>query len=269
MGDALSPPRSAVGAGLRHHDTATPDVETASEAYAQRFAGPVGAWMLAVQSQTLLALLEAIPGKLSILDVGGGHGQLVAPLRAAGHRVVVHGSRPVCHARRGLEPSARVAADPWRLPFAEGAFDVVIAVRLLAHVEAWQELLAEMARVARRGVAVDFPARGALHRLAPALFGAKRRLEGSTRPYFDYVPDEVTEALRATGLPAQRSARQFAWPMVLHRTLRAPALSRTLEALARALGLTARLGSPVLMLALRPADAKAVSRALAPGEERR
>jgi SAM-dependent methyltransferase len=266
MVQAFERPRAAVGEG-HAHETHAPDVETAGPAYAARFAGATGAWLLDVQARTLLRLLAALPGRLSVLDVGGGHGQLTRTLGSAGHRVVVHGSQPACHARRAGGPVPRLAADPWRLPLRDRSFDVVVSVRLLAHVEAWRELLGEMARVARRGVAVDFPVRGALHRLAPALFETKKRLEGNTRPYFDYLPSEVAEALGAAGLSDVRVARQFAWPMVLHRTLGAPRLSRALEGLARGLGATRRAGSPALMLALRPADDGSRSAAGQPEEK--
>ncbi len=124
-------------------------------------------------------------------------------------------------------------------------------IRLLAHVEAWRELLVEMARVSRGLVLIDFPARGALNRLAPALFGAKLRLEGNTRPYFDYKLPEIEEAFQAAGFRAAGIAREFALPMVLHRVARAPALSRRLEGWAASAGLTKRMGSPVLFLGER------------------
>ena len=54
-----------------------PDVETASDDYAARFAGPVGAWMLQVQERAVLELIAPWPGA-SVLDVGGGHAQLAA-----------------------------------------------------------------------------------------------------------------------------------------------------------------------------------------------
>jgi SAM-dependent methyltransferase len=242
------------------HDVRTPDVETASDAYAARFAGPVGAWMLDVQAQRALALVAAAaPGRLSVLEVGGGHGQLTDHWLAAGHRVVVHGSRAACHARlrtSGLAV-AQVTADSWALPFAARSFDLVVAVRLLAHVEAWRELLAELCRVAGRLVLVDFPARSALQRLAPVLFGAKRRVEGNTRPYFAYAPAEVGEAFTASGFEMAGLARQFAWPMALHRLLGAPGLSRRMEALAARTGSTARSGSPILCLARRRPGAAA------------
>jgi ubiquinone/menaquinone biosynthesis C-methylase UbiE len=207
-----------------------------------------------VQEVRVNALIEAAaPGRLSVLEVGGGHAQLTGPLLAAGHRVVVQGSRVVCHRRldRHAGRIGRVASDLWRLPFDDRCFDLVLGIRLLAHVEAWRELLAEMARVSRRLVMVDFPVQGALHRLAPALFGAKRHLEGNTRPYFDYSLREIEDAFCSLGLRRAGMARQYALPMALHRFARSPALSRSLEACAAVVGFTERVGSPILLLAER------------------
>ncbi len=249
-----APERVAVGS-REPHETRIADVETASEGYARRFAGPVGRWMLERQATLALGLIaRAGTGPLSLLEVGGGHGQLTGSLRAAGHRVVVHGSRPVCHARlrRPGDGIPRVASDLWRLPFGAGAFDGVIAIRLLAHVEDWRALLAELARVAGRFVLVDFPVRGAVHRLAPALFGVKRRVEGNTRPYFDYRPAEVEAVFTGLGMRVAGVARQFALPMALHRALKRPGVSRSLEGMAERAGSTRRIGSPILMLAETP-----------------
>ena len=59
------------------HNTLTPDVETASDGYARRFAGPVGTYFLARQAAAVARLLSDsdAPGRRA-LDVGGGHGQL-------------------------------------------------------------------------------------------------------------------------------------------------------------------------------------------------
>ena len=53
----------------------TADIETSSDGYAARFAGPVGEWMLEIQETITVALLPKTPSA-TILDVGGGHGQL-------------------------------------------------------------------------------------------------------------------------------------------------------------------------------------------------
>ena len=67
------------------------DVESSSATYARRFEGPVGQWFLDVQARTTLELLRPRPG-MSVLDVGGGHAQLTAPLVEAGCDVTVYGS---------------------------------------------------------------------------------------------------------------------------------------------------------------------------------
>ena len=90
------------------------DVETSSEGYARRFAGPVGHYFLDRQAEATLALLRPFPGA-SVLDVGGGHGQLTGPLVEAGYAVTILGSDASCEARvrewTGAGRARFVAAD--------------------------------------------------------------------------------------------------------------------------------------------------------------
>jgi SAM-dependent methyltransferase len=240
------------------HDVLTPDLETASESYAGRFAGPVGAWLLRVQQNLVLRLLAGRRDEpLAVLEVGGGHGQITSALLADGHRVVVHGSRLACaHRLRPLlerqdQPLAFVVADLWQLPFPDRAFDAVIGLRLLAHVERHEDLLAEMARVSRRQVVVDFPPLLSANLLNPLLFWTKRRIEGNTRPFFCYRPRQLQQPLCAAGFGQFRIEKELFLPMVVHRQMRRPRLSARVEDVARRLGLTRLLGAPVLLAATR------------------
>jgi SAM-dependent methyltransferase len=233
-------------------DAAAPDVETASDAYARRFSGPVGQWLLAVQTAALRELLAPFAA-VTVLDVGGGHAQAAVPLVADGHHVTVTGSAESCRRRldRLLPPGGfafeRCALDA--LPFADRSFEVVMALRLLTHVPAWEALMAELCRVARSAVVVDFPPRSGVHRFAGTLFRWKVVVEKDTRPYRRFARGEVATALARFGWEPAAERRELLLPLALHRLLRRPAVSRPLEGLAARLGLTRRWGSPLLLRA--------------------
>ncbi len=228
----------------------TADVETSSDGYAARFAGPVGAWLLGMQEAATVDLLAGVSGR-RVLDVGGGHGQLVGPLLRRGYEVTVFGSAASCAGRiRALLDGVRCrfeAGDLLDLPFPARSFDIVLGYRLLPHVSRWIRLVAELTRVADRAVLVDFPTGASLNALTPGLFGVKRRLEGNTRPYTVFREGAVVAAFAEYGFRLTGRRPEFALPMVLHRVLGAPALSDRAEAICRRLGLTERWGSPVIV----------------------
>jgi len=228
----------------------TPDIETSSADYAQRFAGRAGAYLLEVQSHSIARALEGLQSG-SVLDVGGGHGQLVNPLGRLGWSVTVHGTDPACERNlRELhgEVSCRfMLGDLFALPAADRSFDVVVAVRLLSHVEDWPRLIAEMCRVARHAVIVDYPSKSGLNALTPMLFGLKKSVEGNTRTYASFSRDELCRAFGRHGFTFERQVKQFFLPMVVHRMGDARAPLRAAEGLFRASGLTALAGSPVIL----------------------
>ncbi len=227
----------------------TADIETSSDEYARRFAGPSGEWMLAVQERLTQRLL-AEPPPASVLDVGGGHGQLAIPLAHAGYAVTVLGSAESC--RRRIESilsdgrAQFVVGNVIALPFEDHSFDVVLAFRMLTHCEAWERLVAELCRVARRAVMVDYPTKQSLNILAPGFFNAKKRIEVNTRTWTLFRHAEVREAFKRVGWKRTRMAAQFFLPMVLHRMLKRRGLSAALESACRAMGLTWLAGSPVI-----------------------
>ncbi|MBN8550566.1 MAG: class I SAM-dependent methyltransferase [Deltaproteobacteria bacterium] len=240
------------------HNTTTPDIETASDGYRSRFSGPVGAYFLEVQRRCIAACLTPVGSRsLKILEVGGGHGQITEFLLQAGHEVWVQGSDAACFGRLEALSAAYpgrlhfVTSSLWRIPFEDRTFDIVIALRLMAHVERWRELLAEMARLAKVSVIVDFPAQSALNRLTPLLFRFKRQIEGNTRPYFSYSTATLAAEFKALGLGQLHIEKQFSLPMGVHRGIASSSFSSTVEEAARSLGLTALLGSPVVLCGTR------------------
>jgi 2-polyprenyl-3-methyl-5-hydroxy-6-metoxy-1,4-benzoquinol methylase len=226
------------------------DIASSTADYAGRFSGRVGAWFLATQSATTLELLRPWP-RAKVLDVGGGHGQLVGPLTDAGYEVTVYGSDPVCAER--LRPwvdagRARFASgDLLRAPWPERSFDVVLAFRLLAHVERWREFIAELTRLARYAVVVDYPTRRSVNAVSGALFSLKKSVEKNTRPYRVFSEAEIGNVFDDCGYQATGRRPQFLLPMALHRSLDWPVFSRALESLGASLQLTRLLGSPVIL----------------------
>jgi 2-polyprenyl-3-methyl-5-hydroxy-6-metoxy-1,4-benzoquinol methylase len=226
------------------------DVETSSEGYALRFEGPVGRFLLERQAEATLDLLRSFPGA-NVLDVGGGHGQLTGPLVDAGYAVAVLGSDASCEARlREWTAAGRarfVAGDLLAPPLPDRSFDVVLSYRLLPHVRRWPELVAGLARLARRAVIVDYPTRRSVNAAAFILFGLKKGVEGNTRPFAVFSDAEIEAAFAAHGFAPTGRRPQFFFPMALHRGLRSAGVARSLEGAAAALGMTRAFGSPVIL----------------------
>jgi ubiquinone/menaquinone biosynthesis C-methylase UbiE len=230
----------------------TPDIETASDSYARRFAGAAGRYLLEEQDAAVRAALGDWRGG-TVLDVGGGHAQLTPLLRRVAGDVLVFGSdaRSLERVRRDFPDCATAAGDLLDMPFAARSFDVVVAVRLLPHVRNWERLLGELCRVARSTVIVDYPRTSGLNALTPLLFPLKKRLEGNTRHYRNFRDAELDDVLRASGFAPRSRHVQFLLPMVVHRRANGARALRRVEQLAKSLHVTEALGSPVVLRADR------------------
>jgi SAM-dependent methyltransferase len=93
------------------------------------------------------ALLPPPSGRT--LEIGCGEGRVCRDLRARGHDVVgLDASPTLVEAARALEPGADyVVGEAERLPFADGAFDLVVAYNSLMDVDDLPAAVAEAARV--------------------------------------------------------------------------------------------------------------------------
>jgi glycosyltransferase involved in cell wall biosynthesis len=237
-------------AGNPTNGTEAPDIETSSAGYAQRFSGRAGQYMLEVQTRAVYAALRGCaPGR--VLDVGGGHGQLVDPLRELGWKVTVSGSSAECernlrelHGKRECE---FVQANILDLPFPDRSFELVTAVRLISHVDDWERLISELCRVSSRWVLIDYPSTAGLNALTPLLFGIKKGMEGNTRTYRNFSRRELERAFGPAGFRTGAVRKQFVLPMAVHRALASAAPLRWAESASRAARLTSLVGSPVIL----------------------
>jgi SAM-dependent methyltransferase len=98
--------------------------------------------------------LELVPGPgRRTLDLGCGEGRFSRDLKAIGHDVVgVDVSPSMVAAAREADPSIEVhCADAARLPFDDGAFDLVVAFMTLQDIESLDDAVAEAGRVLEPG----------------------------------------------------------------------------------------------------------------------
>jgi ubiquinone/menaquinone biosynthesis C-methylase UbiE len=252
-------PQSINGHPLRrlHELREDADIGTSSEDYARRFTGAVGRWFVETQTRLTLSVLSALPAGASVLDVGGGHAQIAPPLIERGYEVTVVGSDPVCGAR--LTPWISngtckfEVADLRALPYPDRSFDAVVCLRLLPHSVDWNRLIAELCRVARRSVVIDYPSLRSANLLSEYLFDLKKGIEVNTRRFISFTPRQIHTAFAANGFSVRAERPQFLLPMVLHRLGKRAALSRLAEAPGRMLGITRWFGSPIIVRADRHA----------------
>lgn len=221
----------------------------ATEAYAQRFSGPIGQYLLGVQHRTTRRMFQPF-SDATVLSLGGSHAQNAPILADLGHHTTVLGSDERCaHLLRDLVAAGRcefATGDYYHLPYEDRSFDVVITYRMLAHVQRVDKYLDEATRVADRGVVLEYPSSRSVNMLAPLLFGTKLKIEGNTRTFQTFSPAEIDQHMARRGFVRTDRFAQFFWPMALHRAAHRVGLSRVLEAPARWLRLTALFGSPII-----------------------
>ncbi len=120
-------------------------------------------------------LLQAFARPGSVLEIGCGTGHFTRWLSDQGLAAVgLDLSAAMLAQARALDGIPLARGDAYRLPFADGAFDLAALVTTLEFLERPQEALAEALRVARCGMVL-----GVLNRWS--LLGLQRRLVGLFR----------------------------------------------------------------------------------------
>jgi ubiquinone/menaquinone biosynthesis C-methylase UbiE len=230
--------------------TKAPDVEAASNEYAERFSGAVGEWFLSVQEAATLQMLAPYP-EAGVLDVGGGHGQTAVPLIENGYDLTILGSSEACKTQvRNLVEDGKCrfdVGDVIELPYPDDCFDVVISYRMVPHIREWERFLAELSRVSRKAVVIDYPDTRSFNYFKKYFFYLKKSIEEGTRRYKCFKMSTLLSRLEELGMSYSDHYRQFFWPMFLHRGMGSVRLSMPAEKACREIGLTSLWGAPVIL----------------------
>lgn len=107
------------------------------------------------------AMVRALAGCKSVLDVGIGTGRFAKPLTERGFQVVgidISRNMMLRARQKGIEDV--VLGDVYNLPFRDGAFDASVAVHVLHIVKDWRSMMKEVGRVTTKGVFSLLRARG-------------------------------------------------------------------------------------------------------------
>jgi ubiquinone/menaquinone biosynthesis C-methylase UbiE len=130
------------------------DPEIARSYDEQRYGGAGGAW---VNDRELREVQALLPGGGTVLDLACGTGRLALSIAGGRYRPLAADiSRPMLQIVRAEHPIPAVQSDAFVLPFRDGAFDAVVALRLLFHYRNPGPILREMRRVVCPGGAVVF-----------------------------------------------------------------------------------------------------------------
>ncbi len=174
-----------------------------------------------------------IAGRL-VMEVGAGSGRDLLALARAGAVGVVLDYSPASlglvrrQAREQGVPVLLVQADALRMPFRDGAFDVVFHQGLLEHFRDPLPLLRENARITARGgrVIVDVPQTFHPYTLMKQVLIALNRWFAGWETQF--TPAGLERLLVASGLVVRRSYGEWMVPGLCYRVLR-EGLKRTLR----------------------------------------
>jgi SAM-dependent methyltransferase len=123
-------------------------------------------------------------GSERLLDAGCGNGLYLAELRRRGHRGPVVGTDlSFGMARTAGAHAPTVVGDIAALPYADGAFDVALAMHMLYHVPDLQRAIRELRRVVRSAGTVLVSANGRqhTHQVAAVMNAATRAVTGRER----------------------------------------------------------------------------------------
>jgi ubiquinone/menaquinone biosynthesis C-methylase UbiE len=245
------------GADRRHYSYrhyASRDVAERFDAL--RFGGPIGAYLADSQARILKDALGPLEGR-RVLDVGTGTGRAAISLAQGGAEVVgVDASPEMLEVARARASAAFVRAvfapgDAHALDWPDRSFDAAVCLRVIMHTPDWRRVVAELCRVSRWRVVIDFPALGSVACLESVVRRLAATVGAGTEPYRVLAERRVANCIADAGFRVVSVSRQFVLPIAFHKTVDSLPFTLASERSLAAIGLGRLLGSPVTMVAER------------------
>ena len=233
-----------------------PDVASSSHEYAKRFSGSVGEYFLELQSNITKKFLSSdINSKqnLTILDIGGGHCQLLNTYLDLGFEITVLGSDNRSFERLNdlgfnANPKIKTLICPINeISKLDLKFDYVSSFRMMAHVDDWKSFINDISQMSSRGLIIDFANLYTFNLLSPLLYSIKKKIEKNTRPFACQSIGQIRTQLNNSFTNVEFQG-QFILPMGLHRKMKNVSFSKKVELTLNNLGLS-QLGNPVIAFA--------------------
>lgn len=181
----------------KHHWQVTPHAEDYDRGRFSDVKGRVYQW---VEERAMRRALQPVARTDRVLDAACGTGRITSLLLREGFTDVVASDISVAMisvAQRRLGHVKFFQSDVTSLPFDDGSFDTVTCVGLLMHLDGDTRLsaLAELARISRRFLVIQYGCVGAFQRVAARLTG---REPGGVR--HSVVEADMRRDLQRTGL---------------------------------------------------------------------
>ena len=248
---------AASGAPRDHYSYAAyADPQMAESFESARFSGPIGRLIADTQEEVIATFLAPLAG-VTVLDVGTGTGRAAIALARRGASVTgVDASLEMLAVaeRRAREAQVQVTfrrGDAHALEIADREVDAVVCLRVLMHTPDWRRSLGELCRVSRRRVVFDYPALSSAAAVQSFARRVAHRFGASVEAYRVFTQASLASVLHDHGFRVAAVHKQFVLPIALHKMIGSTAMTTRLEERLARLGLRARLGSPVTVLAER------------------
>ncbi|MGH9779487.1 MAG: class I SAM-dependent methyltransferase [Candidatus Acidiferrales bacterium] len=185
---------------------------------AARYRTWLGRLRLRGEQRAVRRVLAALPAMARIADIPCGIGRWAPVLGERAQKIVGLDISWAMLERARAEQVGKLAlarAEAERLPLADGAVDIIFCYALMKHLppEAKRAVLAEFARVARRGLVISFALFNPLTylRWRWLVWREARRTAGATVHSYPLWPDELSALAGELGFRVRRRAGVLGW----------------------------------------------------------